>query len=97
MNYRNILLCSVIILASCTGVKRNLDGTPVEDGLVTGVSVSGDKTFTTSGGTVKLTASVEGTGTYNKTVSWKIVSGSGTIKPDETTAVFTADLILMYL
>jgi large repetitive protein len=92
MNYRNILLCSLIILASCTGVKRNLDGTPVEDGLVTGVSVTGDKTFTTSGGTVKLTALVTGTGTYNKTVSWKILSGNGKIKPDETTAIFTADL-----
>jgi large repetitive protein len=81
----------ITVFASCSP-KKNLDGTPVEDGPVTGVSVDADKTFTTSGGTIKLAASVEGTGSYNKTVSWKILSGSGKIKPDDTTAIFTAEL-----
>jgi hypothetical protein len=81
----------VIVLASCS-TKKNLDGTPVEDGPVTGVTVTADKTTTVSGGKVNLTAKVEGSGAYNKTVTWKILSGSGTIKGDDTTAVYKADL-----
>jgi hypothetical protein len=81
----------IVMLASCTQ-KKNLDGTPVEDGPVTKVTVSADRTTTVSGGKVNLTAAVEGTGAYNKTVTWKVLSGGGTIKGEDTTAVYKADL-----
>jgi hypothetical protein len=81
----------ILLLASCS-TKKNLDGTPVEDGPVTSVTVSADKTTTVSGGKVNLTATVQGSGTYNKTVTWKILSGSGKIKGEDTSAVYTADL-----
>jgi large repetitive protein len=89
----NAITASILILflASCS-TKKNLDGTPVEDGPVTSVTVSADKTTTVSGGKVNLTAKVEGSGSYNKTVTWKILSGSGRIKGEDTSAVYTADL-----
>jgi hypothetical protein len=81
----------IFVLASCS-TKKNLDGTPVEDGPVSKVTVTADKTITGSGGTIKLTAVVEGSGSYSKAVSWKILSGNGKLKPANDTAVFTADL-----
>jgi hypothetical protein len=81
----------IIVLAACS-TKKNLDGTPIEDGPVTSVTVVADKTTTVSGGKVNLTATVQGSGTYNKTVTWKILSGGGTIKGDDTTAIYKADL-----
>jgi large repetitive protein len=91
----NAITASVLIvfLASCTQ-KKNLDGTPVEDGPVSKVTVSADRTTTVSGGKVNLTATVEGSGAYNKTVTWKILSGGGTIKGEDTTAVYKADLAI---
>jgi hypothetical protein len=81
----------IVFLASCTQ-KKNLDGTPVEDGPVSKVTVSADRTTTVSGGKVNLTAKVEGSGAYNKTVTWKVLSGGGTIKGDDTAAIYKADL-----
>jgi hypothetical protein len=81
----------VLVLASCS-TKKNLDGTPVEDGPVSSVTVTADRPSTVSGGKVNLTATVQGSGAFNKTVAWKILSGSGKIKGDDTTAVYTADL-----
>jgi hypothetical protein len=81
----------ILVMASCS-TKKNLDGTPIEDGPVTSVTVVADKPTTVSGGKVNLTATVQGSGSYNKTVTWKILSGSGRIKGDDTTAVYTADL-----
>jgi large repetitive protein len=83
----------IVFLASCTQ-KKNLDGTPVEDGPVTGVTIKADKTETVSGGTINLTAVVAGSGTYNKSVSWKILKGGGKIKGSAETAVYTADLAI---
>lgn len=51
----------ILVLATC-GTKKNLDGTPVEDGPVTGIPLKADKTETISGGTINLTALVEGSG-----------------------------------
>jgi large repetitive protein len=81
----------IVFLASCTQ-KKNLDGTPVEDGPVTSVSIKADKTVTGSGGTVNLIAIVEGTGSYSKAVTWKILSGNGKLKSLADTAIFTAEL-----
>jgi large repetitive protein len=83
----------ILVLASCS-TKKNLDGTPVEDGPVTSVTVAADKTETVSGGTIKLTALVQGSGSYNKFVTWKILKGGGQIKGSVDTAIYTADLAI---
>jgi large repetitive protein len=92
MNYRVFLLACLSVLVSCSNVKKNPDGTPVEDGPVTSVSIKTDKTVTGSGGTVNLTAIVEGTGSYSKAVNWKILSGNGKLKSSVDTAIYTAEL-----
>jgi large repetitive protein len=93
MNYRIFLLACLSVLASCS-TKKNLDGTPVEDGPVTRVTVKADKTVTGSGGTINLTATVEGSGNYSKAVTWKLLSGNGKLKGLVDSAVFTAELAI---
>jgi hypothetical protein len=83
----------IVFLASCTQ-KKNLDGTPVEDGPVTSVTIKADKTFTGSGGKINLTAVVEGSGNYSKAVNWKLLTGNGKLKSLNDTAVFTAELAI---
>jgi hypothetical protein len=80
----------IITLAGCS-TKKPVESL-VEDGDVTSVNITADKTETVSGGTVTLTAEVQGTGTYSKAVTWKILSGGGTIKGKDDSAVYTADL-----
>jgi hypothetical protein len=82
----------IIIFASCS-TKKPVESL-IEDGDVTKISIESDKTETVSGGTVKLTASVEGTGNYSKSVTWKILSGGGKIKGADETVTYTADLAI---
>jgi hypothetical protein len=89
-----VIMVTLLIfgLAACS-TKKPVESL-IEDGDVTSVSIQADKTETVSGGTVKLTATVQGTGNYSKAVSWKILSGSGKIKGADETATYTADLAI---
>lgn len=50
--------------------------TPPATATVTGVTASASKTEATAGETIELTATVSGTGDYNKTVTWAITEGA---------------------
>jgi large repetitive protein len=90
VNYRIFLLCCLTMLAACS-TKKPVESL-VEDGDVTSINVTADKSETVSGGTVNLSATLEGTGNFSKSVTWKIRSGGGKIKGADTSAVYTADL-----
>lgn len=90
---------AVIKATSVTDATKSATSTmtiaPVNTGgSITAVTVSSSSPTVTEGGTVTLTASVKGTGSFGNGVTWSIVSGGGTLNSTTSNpVVYTAPMV----